>query len=60
MERITARQLSSAIAAALAWPTAPLQAAAHRLQHSDGRGQTAKRIEALLMPGISGFKADTL
>jgi UDP:flavonoid glycosyltransferase YjiC (YdhE family) len=60
MERITTQQLSASITAALAWPTAPLQVVARRLQHSDGRGQTAKHIEALLAPGKSGFRADTL
>jgi UDP:flavonoid glycosyltransferase YjiC (YdhE family) len=56
MERITAQQLGAAVTAALAWPKAPLQAAAHRLQHCDANGETASRIEALAWAGRSAFK----
>jgi vancomycin aglycone glucosyltransferase len=56
MERITARQLDAAVTAALAWPRAPLQAAALRLQNCDAAGQTARHIEALAMASRSRLK----
>lgn len=56
MERIAAQQLGDAVMAALAWPRAPLQAAAQRLQDSDGAGQTARQIEALAMAAKSAFR----
>jgi hypothetical protein len=45
--------------AALAWPRAPLQAAAQRLQQGDGNTQTASHIEALAMAGKFPFKPGT-
>jgi UDP:flavonoid glycosyltransferase YjiC (YdhE family) len=59
MERITAAQLAAAVAAALAWPRAPLQAVALRLQQCDANARTATQIEALAKDGRSTFKLDT-
>jgi len=49
MERINAKQLSLSIEAAIAWPLAPRQNAATRLQQSDGATQVAKQIETLCL-----------
>ena len=48
MEKITASELAGAIRAALALPAGPRQAAAERLQASDGRGEIVRRLEAML------------
>jgi hypothetical protein len=48
MEKITTSELANAIKAALSLPDAPRQAAAARLSASDGRGQIADRIEAMV------------
>lgn len=48
MEKITAAELTGAIQAALQLPPGPRQAAALRLQHSDGRGDIVRRIEAMV------------
>jgi UDP:flavonoid glycosyltransferase YjiC (YdhE family) len=47
MERISAKQLSQSIKAAIAWPLAPRQAVAMRLQQSDGADQVTKQIETM-------------
>jgi UDP:flavonoid glycosyltransferase YjiC (YdhE family) len=57
LERITATQLDAAVTAALAWPQAPLLAAAKRLQACDAGGQTARQIEVLAMAGRSRVNA---
>jgi UDP:flavonoid glycosyltransferase YjiC (YdhE family) len=49
MERISAKQLGQSIEAAIAWPLAPRQAAAMRLQQSEGTTQVAKQIETLCL-----------
>ena len=49
MEHISAKQLKQSIEAAIAWPLAPRQAAAMRLQQSDGATLVAKQIETLCM-----------
>lgn len=54
MERIGAKQLSQSIKAAIAWPLAPRQAVALRLQQSDGAAQVAKQIETLCGCASSG------
>ena len=48
MERITAAELGAAIAAALALPPGPRQAAAVRLRASDGCADLVQRIEAMV------------
>ena len=60
MERISAKQLSQSIEAAIAWPLAPRQAAATRLQQSDGAAQIAKQIETLCLRTNSKGIAPTL
>jgi UDP:flavonoid glycosyltransferase YjiC (YdhE family) len=60
MERISATQLSRSIEAAIAWPLAPLQAAATRLQQSDGTTQVAKQIETLCLLANSRASARIL
>jgi vancomycin aglycone glucosyltransferase len=57
LERITATQLDAAVTAALAWPQAPLLAAAQRLQACDAGGQTARQIEVLAVAGRSRVNA---
>lgn len=47
MEDINARQLSQSVEAAIAWPLAPRQAVATRLQESASAAQIAKQIETL-------------
>jgi UDP:flavonoid glycosyltransferase YjiC (YdhE family) len=47
MERISAKPLSRSIKAAIAWPLAPRQSVAMRLQQSDGAAQVAKQIETM-------------
>jgi UDP:flavonoid glycosyltransferase YjiC (YdhE family) len=54
MERVNAGQLRQSIEAAIAWPLAPRQAAARRLQESDGAAQITKQIETLCRRTYSG------
>lgn len=48
MQKTTAAELAGAILAALELPAGPRQAAAARLQASDGRADIARRIEAMI------------
>lgn len=47
MEKMTPAQLAASLAAALALPAGPRQAAAQRLRASDARGDIVRRVEAI-------------
>jgi vancomycin aglycone glucosyltransferase len=49
MEKVTPTELASAIKTALQLPAGPRQIAAARLRASDGRGDIAQRIEAMVV-----------